>query len=82
MRSAILLATSCSCILISCARERPIRAEVRESDYKLGPYYFKKAEKVDNTQFGPNMYRLENDEVICYSGGSEQGLQCRWKVQQ
>lgn len=68
--------------VLGCTQSEPNRAVQKENDYKRGPYYFKKAEKVDNDKFGPHTYRLENEEVICYSGGNEQGLQCKWKVQQ
>lgn len=55
------------------------RSESREKDYTDGEFYFKKGVKVDNRSVGPHMYRVENDEAICYVMGSDGGLQCKFK---
>lgn len=59
----------------------------RDSDYVAHPtkdksedeHYMKDARIVDNHSIGHRLYRVENDEVICYD--SPNGLWCKWKQQ-
>lgn len=69
----LFVATGCSN-----SDETRNRSKSRAPDYTQGEHYFKNAVKVDNEQVGPKMYRIENDEVICYvvhNGGAD----CQWK---
>lgn len=65
-------------VLSSCESSSGERRRSRTIEREDGAHYFKSAERVDNIDKGPGyVYRLENDEVICYQ--RESGLWCRWK---
>ena len=55
-------------------------ATKQSTDREHGQFYFHNTQRVDNKKEGPQLYRSENDEVICYSDYNHGALQCKWKA--
>ena len=77
MRTLLIL--SLAMILSSCEEgERESRDVKHEKSRYEEQHYFKDAVQVDNKHLGPMLYRIENDEAICYQHG--EGIWCHWKA--
>lgn len=81
MKTAIGIFAICIAFMafIGCKEQNRSQRQKTESR-EDGPHYFSNAKRVDNWDEGPEVYRMENSEAICYSLRSSQGsITCKWK---
>lgn len=75
MKTIMLVA---ALFMVSCSSPSDGERRKRDTPREELPHYMKDIVRVDSSYDPGTMYRMENDEVICYMHGNDT-LACHWK---